>query len=178
MNEYLPLIRGAAGVPEVRSRIAWSEIEAELGLSLPEDYEELLEGLPPGRFNDQFIDVRHPIFAGSSDRFVSGLKEFLGALKEGRDLEKALGDKAATHLAVYPEAGGILPWGRVEDDWIFAWKTAGEPSKWKSVAVSFEFNELYPLPGSMSQALYRLIIGDTGVEELDYLSEMQNFVQD
>lgn len=178
MNEYLPLIRTAAGVPAVTSRIAWPEIETKLGLSLPEDYKELLQGLPPGRYNDQFIDVRHPIFAGSPDRFVSGLKEFSGALKECRDLEKKFGEHAATHLPVYPEPDGILPWGRVEDDWILAWKTAGEPSTWESVAVSFEFRELHPLPGSMSQALYRLVIGETGAEDLDYLSEVRNFVRD
>jgi hypothetical protein len=143
VNEYSPLIRTAAGVPAVTSRIAWPEIETKLGLSLPEDY-----------------------------------KEFSGALKECRDLEKKFGEQAATHLPVYPEPDGILPWGRVEDDWILAWKTAGEPSTWESVGVSFEFRELHPLPGSMSQALYRLIIGETGAEMLDYLSEVRNFVRD
>jgi hypothetical protein len=130
----------------------WQKIEEDLGTSLPDDYK-------------QFIDIFGTVFIGDFiyvlDPFTENhnfnLKERGGMILEAfRDIGSFFGGEKYPY-PLYPDKGGLLPWGfSINGDHLF-WFTQGEPQEWmiavdESRGASFEtYNE------SMSNFLVKLL---------------------
>ncbi len=72
------------------------------------------------------------------------------------DLRDAL-ETHAVPLGLFPEAGGLIPFGVRSDVW-FTWKTVGSPNEWKVVVLwSYETDSYQLLDMAFSEFLYKLL---------------------
>ena len=111
----------------------WAAIEADLGTRLPADYKLLAEAFPGGWFR-QFVRPRKPArLAGGAQRLLG---EFGAGQVETLRRWRAQGDDMVPY-PVYPESGGLLPWGGIRDGGYAFWLTGpGEPEGWPVVLAS------------------------------------------
>jgi len=102
----------------------WGAVQQILGTPVPGDYRE-------------FISVYG---SGAIDRFV------IQVLNLSLEWDRSMSDELCAALAslhedpysdqpfpVFPEPGGLLPWGSGDDGDTFCWKTIGEPDDWPIV---------------------------------------------
>jgi len=121
--------------PPRRSRnpaTEWPAVEAALGVALPPDYKALVEVYGLGQFDD-FLSVFHPETANphlNLQRAVTGPYGALWALRTLREGGEAI------PYPIFPESGGLLPWGITDNGNVCYWRTASSnPSRW-TVAVN------------------------------------------
>ncbi|WP_290053887.1 SMI1/KNR4 family protein [Amycolatopsis solani] len=111
-----------------RRTVEWAEVEAALGVGLPEDYKSYAEQYPALYF-DSLITILHP---GHADPALN----LLAFGKRIRDAWRAFGPTfgpPAMSLSMYPAAGGLLLWGFDADLGYYFWRTRGKPSEWTIV---------------------------------------------
>ena len=111
----------------------WTQIEQDLALVLPDDYRLLAEKLPLGWFR-RFIRPGKPVnLPDGTQRLLAGAEgKKLNALREWQ----AAGRGQLPYL-LYPEPGGLLPWGRVRFPGHAFWLTGGsDPAGWPVIIAS------------------------------------------
>lgn len=104
--------------------VDWDAVAERLGTALPGDYRELCERWGRVRV-DRYVTVEAP-----ADDDESGLVGFVRwSLAHGRDLR----DDGHWDGALWPEPGGLLPWGFTAEGTSLFWRTEGEPDDWTVV---------------------------------------------
>src|SRR5678816_1727154 len=99
-------------VPPPRSPVnsgtsaAWSEIEAHLGIVLPNDYREFVTSYGSGEFTGAYIEVYSP-FSGNYEALV----DLTIRLKNDSSVPVYDQDSGSS-FAFFPELPGLYPWGR------------------------------------------------------------------
>src|SRR4051794_18994217 len=97
-----------------RDHFDWKVIEESIGLRLPAAYKELVEVLPPGHFHE-FVRVTKPgDMGGSRDEFLGYYAHRLEDMRAWRESEPS-----RFPLPIFPERGGLLPWGRSKQGDLF-----------------------------------------------------------
>lgn len=129
---------------------AWPRIEQALGLALPRDYKGYIDTYGRGVVAD-FIhpfDPFTPDEAADRDELAAHYKHVREV--QGRDLFP---------YAIYPERGGLLPWGETENGDALFWLTEGDPDSWPTIVTGTRnvHVERYNLP--MTTFLTRFVEG-------------------
>jgi hypothetical protein len=172
MNEAVARVRGLVRQNPSPSGIDWRDIENRLGVALPLDYKEWCDEIPSGRFDNGYVDIVHPGHAKNSRDFVRYQLNYCQSMEEWRKGEAGrVPDGPAGKVRVYPSIPGLFPWGGIGYDWIFAWQIVGPPDTWGSFLLTKEFDYVTSLEGSMAEAASRIIFGESGISDLDYLIE-------
>ncbi|RSN60627.1 hypothetical protein DMH01_15130 [Amycolatopsis sp. WAC 04182] len=138
----------------------WTAVEQDLGVALPSDYKALLTRFPGGVFRRIEIDspVAHDNAWATYKHTLDELLQILG----DEDLEYL--DNVEYHL--YPEPGGLLPWGSDGQGGTFCWITdSGDPDRWRIAYHDQSADQWREHPGPVTQLLYEILI-DTGHENL------------
>jgi hypothetical protein len=133
----------------VEPTLTWAEAEAAVGFRFPADYRELLSTFPSGAFGERFY-LYSPV-AGPAH-----LEHFLDTRQMCLDVLAAANEDEP--LRLFPEPGGLIPWGR-GDEHEYCWDTsAGEsPDDW---TVTFHFREESgAYPGNASSFLADVLTG-------------------
>jgi hypothetical protein len=127
-----------AGVPTVEGlAFDWAQIEQDLALELPDDYRLLAEKLPPGWFR-QFVRPGRPVsLPGGAQRLLAGAEgKKLDALREWQ-----ASGRGQVPYPLYPEPGGLLPWGSVRVQGYAFWLTGdSDPAEWPVIIASKSFD--------------------------------------
>jgi len=112
----------------------FSRVEATLGLSLPDDYKQLVLTYGSGRWQE-FWNVLNPF---TENRFLNLLTQSAtlrphdwSTLDSERYCREAEG--ARYPHPIYPEEGGILPWAFTDNGGRFFWLTVGNPQDWATI---------------------------------------------
>ncbi len=113
---------------EIGTLEEWHRVEQELGLALPADYREFVFAYGSGLFA-QFYRVYNPF---SADKYIS-LDTQVQKTCEWRRRTKAEFPEDVPY-PIYPESGGILPWGNDENGHDYYWLTQGSPDQWTVLA--------------------------------------------
>ncbi len=134
----------------------WAEIERAVGLRLPEDYKQLSEFFPDGWFR-QFARV------GKPDRPESGpqwLDSFAMSQLETLRTWRAEGHGRFPY-PLFPEPGGLLPWGAVREAGYGFWLTdpSGSPEKWPVVTASQQCEHWDLFDGTLCEFLTEVAAG-------------------
>jgi hypothetical protein len=148
----------------------WQKIEDDLGISLPDDYKEFINVFGTVQIGD-FIYVLSPF----TENPHLNLKEQVFEILEGfRSLGSFFGGEKYTH-PLYPDKGGLLPWGfSINGDHLF-WLTQGEPRDWRiavdeSRGASFEtYNQ--SMSGFLSKLLRKEIRSEILGDNLNAICE-------
>jgi hypothetical protein len=141
---------------KVREEFDWAAIEASLGLALPDDYKEIVEHLPDGRFQG-FVRVIRP---GDDNHPKSTYLGYYGYRLE--DMRKWRADEPSRFpYPIYPEPGGLLPWGTSNRAGLFFWLTEGRDSAaWPIVVAHPEFiHWTTPYQGTICDFLKQVVLG-------------------
>jgi SUKH superfamily protein len=118
-----PAPRGG-GSPE-----QWRQVEAFLGLVLPQDYKALVDTFGCGQFVN-FITVFTPFAHDESANLLAQPDLSLRAYQAVR----AEFPEAAPYPA-FPEPGGVLPWALTSNGDVLFWLTEGPSNTWPIIAV-------------------------------------------
>ena len=133
VNDPLDCVRRLGEVaglaPQERRSFDWQAIEQGLGLRLPGDYKALAELFPRGWFR-MFAMVEPPADKGRflTDDAVMGL-EYLRQVRASRE--------SPFPFPVFPERGGVLPWGAIRSPGQAYWLTGpGDPDDWPVITAT------------------------------------------
>ncbi|HYQ62613.1 SMI1/KNR4 family protein [Actinophytocola sp.] len=153
VDELLTLVEFGGRV--ARDHFDWKVMEKSIGLRLPSAYKELVEVLPPGHFQD-FVRVTRPgDMGGSRDEFLGYYAHRLEDMRAWRT-----GESDRFPLPIFPEPGGLLPWGRSKQGDLFFWLTDGEnPEDWPVVAAEREFAYWRAFDGGLVDLLVEVVTG-------------------
>ncbi|MCX2953346.1 SMI1/KNR4 family protein [Lentzea sp. NEAU-D7] len=133
-------VLGDVGTPA--PAVDWPAVESRLGTALPADYRVLAENYPALSI-DGFMGVFHVVSEKDDE---SDLREFAErTLGYWRALRADLPD-AVPH-PLYPESGGLLPWGVTDNNDFLCWLTNGEPDEWPVVVTTV--HEWWTYEGTM-----------------------------
>lgn len=102
----------------------WAAVTARLGTALPAGYRRFCERWGRVRINDD-LNVEAP-----ADDERSGL---VGFVRSHSAIHRDLRDDLGAGPALWPEPGGLLPWGWLDDGTTVLWSPVGEPDMWTVV---------------------------------------------
>lgn len=105
----------------------WKSVEEELGTRLPYDYKSYVEQYGSGRI-DGFLWVYNP---NSECKYTNLLTESRIVLGYRRDLAASF--DFYRQYPLFPDAGGLLPFGGTDNGNDLFWVTRGEPNQWSVV---------------------------------------------
>ncbi len=113
---------------------SWREIEAKLGTALPSDYKALVALYGLGHFMED-VSIWTP---QAYKRFMRLEFEALQGLKILREVDEFL-------FPLWPEPGGLLPFGTTVYSDYLTWRTEGPPDAWRITVVDrgSGFNEVH-----------------------------------
>lgn len=119
------LIRAAASPPEPGDPFIgpWEVVEAELGTALPPDYKELVRRYGYGYWLE-FIGIDVPRCRNPNMRLEEQVRLECDVIRKVGLIEHPL----------WPEPGGLMPFGGTDNGDTLAWVTRGAPEEWR-VAV-------------------------------------------
>lgn len=104
----------------------WQEVESNLGLALPADFNQLIETYGLGQFVD-FITPLTPF--GPHDLLMRSARRILDSERDFRSRNPDM-----SPYALYPEPGGLLEYAGTGNGDRLCWLTEGDPDQWTTVA--------------------------------------------
>ncbi len=110
----------------------WKNLEADLGLILPPSYKSIVTTYGNGRFT-RFFGIVSPFYTPPGHW---GFKEFVRLRLEGVRLAQAWYPDYAVSLPVYPDIGGLFPWGYTDNGGTMFWLTTGDSSLWPVICLN------------------------------------------
>lgn len=130
-------------------------IERELGVTLPQDYKEYIIRFGTGYIGG-FLWIFNPFTQKESLNFLHQKNTRLDAL---RVIKEKYGDEECPY-PLYPEAGGLLPWGATDNANVLYWLTIGRSDNW-TVVINESRGPLFEeYQESMTSYLTKLISGN------------------
>ncbi|WP_158847928.1 SMI1/KNR4 family protein [Saccharothrix deserti] len=157
VDEICELVGWQAG--DFRPELDWTTVERELGTPLPSDYKELLTRFPSGGFRD--IMFSNP---------GEGTEECANLKRENAELLEIFADEDLGYLRgvsyrLFPEPGGIYPWGSDGAGGTFWWVTgSADPDDWH-VAYNDRDRWHDEDPGPMTRVIRDLLVS-TGEDNI------------
>ncbi|GLY80045.1 hypothetical protein [Actinoallomurus iriomotensis] len=134
--------------------IDWEVVEKSLGLPVPQDFKELINRFPPGRFQGA-IRLSVPDDHGNGTELTGGLKFVLEDMRQWRQDEPE-----RFPFPLYPEKGGVVPWACGSHGETFFWLAGGpDPDKWQVVGCEFSEMRWEIFPMSATQFITGYVTG-------------------
>lgn len=107
----------------------WAAVEAELGTTLPGDYQGLIETYGVGHFNN-FVSIFSPFTSLEGGNLLHQRRAVLDTYHR---LQRAHPDQLK--LPAFPAKGGLLPCGTTDNGDTIFWHTRGAPDAWSVVVL-------------------------------------------
>ena len=150
-DEVALLIRLVA--PPARHRpVEWSNIEQALRVQLPEDYKGLIDAYGPGSF-DGFIWIFQPASDNPNLDLLAQTRTQLASLRERRASEPDFA------VRIYPELGGLLPWGITDNGDVGFWRVEPGDARWPLVVLEARGAERYEYTGGLAAFIRDVLTG-------------------
>ena len=107
--------------PDLRD---WAQLEAELGLTFPDDFKQFLWLYGSGKIDD-FLWVLNPASANENLHLLTQLARFTEAMTEVQSYGEIVPYK------LFPEHGYILPFALTDNGDVMFWITAPHEGPWR-----------------------------------------------
>jgi len=117
----------------------WEEIEKKYQLRFPSGYKELLATYGSGRFNNSF-GIVNPFHTPKNN---DGFSEFVHMRTRDMAEVKRMHPKLSVELPIYPEKGGLFPWGYMDNGGTLCWLTNNSESSWEIVFLDHGYARDY-----------------------------------
>lgn len=142
-------------VPPLRGgdTVQWAEVEAQLRTSLPEDYKQFLEEYGTGSIGN-FLWVLSPATTNKSLNLMAQCTARLDAMRESRR-----GSGSRQPYGIFPEPGGVIPWGFTDNGDVCFWRTgAPNPNAWPTVICEGRGAMWERFDGSMAEFMAAVLV--------------------
>lgn len=128
-------------------------VEIRLGTKLPDDFKSVINTYGSGEWLEFYwlvnpLDSHHEKLWDESESWI------LGFMREAR--EKWPNDEP---YCVWPEPGGLLPWGGNSNGGYLCWIVDGDPATWQTVYRADRTPEFEVFDESVSELLVQAITG-------------------
>jgi len=134
--------------------VEWEAVEATVQTALPNDYKEFIQRYGTGKIDD-FLWVLSPATNNSHLKLAQRKDAILRALREHRESLAGLGRKLP--FAIFPEPGGLLPWGFTDNGDVCYWRTGSDPNTWRVVVNDGRGSMWEEFAGTMTEFLTALL---------------------
>lgn len=129
----------------------WKEAEKELGSKFPSDYKEFISTYGTGGVCG-FLWIYSPFSSNENLNFFMGSKEdnhayFTSKQKFPDDFPQSL----------FPEEGGLLPWGVTDNGDVLNWITSDNPEKWSVLVYDGRSGDAFEYKNSLTEFLYDVL---------------------
>lgn len=104
----------------------WNAVEKQIG-NLPTDFKTFIERYGSGTI-DRFLWILNPFSANKHANLIKRMKPVISAIQE---LKRDWPDQHPYRL--FPEPGGLLPFGGSDNGDTMFWQTVGKPDEWPIV---------------------------------------------
>lgn len=134
---------------------AWQEIEEKIGCALPSDYKAYIHRFGTGCIG-KFVWVFNPFTDNANLNLLHQITvqlDVLHTLEEQFDV--------ACPYPLYPQPGGLLPWGITDNGDVLFWRTIGNPDQWIIVIHEPRGPEYEEHPGGVVDFLTDLVLGNS-----------------
>ena len=126
INSLLTILPAPKIPVETPSLEDWTTVEKQIG-KLPADFKIFIERYGSGTIN-RFLWVLNPFSVNKHANLLNRMEPVMDAIRE---LKKDWPEQHPYKL--FPEPGGLLPFGGSDNGDTFFWQTVGEPDKWTIV---------------------------------------------
>lgn len=130
----------------------WAAVEGVLGVALPSDYKAYIDIFGTGLICN-FIYVLNPFSSKESLNLIGRGKAILA----GRQSIRVEFGQEAWPYPLYPEPGGLLPWGGTLNGDVLFWETEGDPAAWGIIINEVRSRHFESFQGPMTTFLHRII---------------------
>jgi hypothetical protein len=133
----------------------WPTIESSLGRQLPHDYKAVVERFPRGFFQGVVRPIRPGEYGESDSEFLGYYAHRLDDLHHWRS-----GHPSAVPAPIWPEAGGLLPWGVARNSALAFWRTDhADPDQWSIMVTDRDFDTWVSYDGGVVDFLTDVVLG-------------------
>ncbi|MDO8379894.1 SMI1/KNR4 family protein [Phenylobacterium sp.] len=132
----------------------WEAIEADLGTPLPQDYKDFVRLYGCGDFME-FLGIHVPVFWSPYVRLQSEVRVICDTLRDIQDRPYPL----------WPEPGGLLPFGKTDFGDYLLWLPRGPPDAWGVVVWDRGMGEFEAFDCGLTDFLAGLATGDIEPKE-------------
>ncbi|MFZ3007111.1 MAG: SMI1/KNR4 family protein [Phenylobacterium sp.] len=132
----------------------WEAIEADLGTGLPQDYKDFVRLYGFGSFME-FVGVHVPVSWSPYVRLQSEVRVICDVLRDDEDRPYSL----------WPEPGGLLPFGKTDFGDYLLWLPRGPPDAWGVVVWDRGMGEYEAFDCGLTDFLAGLATGDIEPKE-------------
>ena len=134
----------------------WEPIEAELGVTMPQDYKDLMRLYGYGRFFE-FLGINTPVGENFNVRLASQARLICDDFQTMRE---------EVPYPLWPESGGLLPLGGTDNADRLMWLTRGCPEEWSVVVWGRAFLSFEEFDCDLTSFLAGLATGEIVPREL------------
>lgn len=133
----------------------WKEAEERLGVKFPSDYKKFLSVYGTGGVGAiyGFIWIYSPFTSNENLHFFIRSKEANNAYST---LKQSFPNDFPRNL--FPEKGGLLPWGVTDNGDGLNWLTSDDPEEW-SIVVDDGYGNSCEYKNSLTEFLYEILSG-------------------
>lgn len=131
----------------------WSELERVLGSTLPMDYKKFISIYGTGGV-DNFIWILTPFVFDENVNYLNRSKVMIDAYLE---IKRQFPEDYKHN--VYPETGGLLPWGYTDNGDELYWLTNGAPENWVVVVYESRMSGYHEYDMTMTEFLSQITSG-------------------
>jgi hypothetical protein len=168
MSVLLDELKGLVPPPAAVASPQWEDALEQVGFEFPADYREFVDAYGEGTFErSEYVglEVRAPHSSALGLRGEPGLKGFVARhVNRVRPLFVGSGEGTAMWAGepypMYPDSGGLLSWGRSQQNDQFFWLTQdADPDRWPVVGWSRHDASTLVFDGGMAEFLIALFTG-------------------
>lgn len=136
---------------ETGDQAGWAELGVNLGVDLPADYHEFIAAYGTG-YIAGFLWVFNPFSADSNVNFGLQTKQRIDAHRTFRGRFPKM-----VPFRLFPEEGGLLPFGATDNGDVMFWLTEGPADGWKTVVYASRADEFEVFGLEMTEFLARVL---------------------
>ncbi len=127
---------------EIQGGKSWAEVESEIASRLPDDYKAYIQQYGTGYIADYLV-IWNPFASLETVNLITQLDLRLKDIRRAKDNYRESFGMEFPPYPIFPEEGGILPFGATINGHIIFWKTTQKPNNWtivisKSRSTKFE----------------------------------------
>jgi len=131
----------------------WHTFEYQLNTKLPEDYKKFIQSFGTGSINE-FLVILNPFSANQHVNLLTRGRSELEAFRTSKtNFPKYYPDD------IFPNSGGLLPFGVTDNGEVLYWRTIAEPKDWTVTVYETRGPDHYNYQTNMTDFLSGVLSG-------------------